>query len=548
MAVTDNLSKTQFRREFLCAFLVVAAVSLAVVLPFVSLGIPSGHDFEFHMNSWMEVHHQWEEGVLYPRWAELAHGGYGEARFIFYPPASWMLGAALGSVLPWKLVPAAYSWIVLTLSGMSMFVLARQWLERRDAVFAAVLYAANPYYLVIVYWRSAYAELLAGTLLPLLVLFVLRLEEERWRGTIRLGLVVAAAWLTNAPSAVMVNYSVALLVVVLAIQKRSPRILWYGAAAVVVGLGLAAFYVLPAAYEEKWVAISQVLSPGVRPQDNYLFRVIADPDHNRFNRLVSLVAVAEMVDLFVAVIWSRMWPRKRTALWTPLVAWAAVISALMFSLTSPAWNHLPELRFIQLPWRWLLCLNVSLVLLLAVAWRQWWVRGLAYVLLLAGVVFVWHRIQAPWWDHASDVTAMEKAVDSGKGYDGTDEYVPSGADAYDVDPAMRRVVLAGRGHAQFRIQKWEAEEKEFTADLTEPSEIAIRLFNYPAWNVEVNGRAVEAHARQETGEMIVPVGAGKNDVSIKFGRTLERAIGGWISGAMLLAVAGGVVAVQRTKP
>src|SRR5437764_8603413 len=129
------------------AALIIAAVAFAVIVPTFWLGNPSGHDFEFHLNSWMEVLRQWKLGTAYPRWAALAHYGYGEARFIFYPPGSWLLGAILGLILPWSLVPAAYVIVVLMLCGCSMFLLARRWMLPRDAVFAAVFYAANPYHL-----------------------------------------------------------------------------------------------------------------------------------------------------------------------------------------------------------------------------------------------------------------------------------------------------------------------------------------------------------------------------------------------------------------
>ena len=59
-----------------------------------------------------------------------------------------------------------------------MFMLARQWMDRGDATFAAVLYAVNPYLLVTVYWRSAFAELLASALVPLLLLLSLRAGAE----------------------------------------------------------------------------------------------------------------------------------------------------------------------------------------------------------------------------------------------------------------------------------------------------------------------------------------------------------------------------------
>ena len=205
--------------------LVIAVTAFAVEIPFFFFGTPSGHDVEFHLYSWLDVLAQWRQGIIFPRWAALAHFACGEPRFLFYPPASWNLGAALSAILPWTMAASVYIWIALVAAGVSMFVLARRWLGRRDAIFAAALYAANPYHLVIVYWRSAFAELLASCLVPLLLLLVLKAAEGERRVIVPLSLVLAAAWLTNAPAAVMIHYSFALLILFFAWQKRSPRLL-----------------------------------------------------------------------------------------------------------------------------------------------------------------------------------------------------------------------------------------------------------------------------------------------------------------------------------
>src|ERR1700733_14798565 len=158
--------------------LAIGAAAFAVEIPFFFFGTPSGHDVEFHLYSWLEVLSQWKQGIIFPRWAALAHFGYGEPRFVFYPPASWTLGAMLSAIFPWTVAVSVYIWIVLAAAGVSMFVLARRWLDRRDAIFAAALYVVNPYHLVIVYWRSAFAELLASCLIPLLLLCLLRAVDE----------------------------------------------------------------------------------------------------------------------------------------------------------------------------------------------------------------------------------------------------------------------------------------------------------------------------------------------------------------------------------
>jgi hypothetical protein len=507
----------------------VGAVSFLAITPFFWHGSPSGHDFEFHMFSWMEVLAQWKQGIIYPRWASLAHWGYGEARFLFYPPASWTVGAALGALLPWKLVPGAYSWLALTLAGVSMYRLAREWVPAQDALFAAALYAVNPYHLLIVYWRSAFAELLAAALLPLLLLRILRLNQPGFRPVLWLSVILAAAWLTNAPAAVMIHYSAAGLAAVLAVLERSWRPLARTALAVAVAAGLAAFYLIPAVYEGNWVNIGEVLAPGVRPQDNFLFTTIADPEHNRFNLLVSTIAATEIVALAAAIWFSRVWRWRQRSAWVLLSCWGGLAALAMLSITNLLWQHLPKLRFVQLPWRFLLCLNAVLAILLTMAPRRWSLRVPAIVALLAVLVIAGYHIQPPWWDTAADIEEMSDAVTEGAGYEGTDEYVPAGADPYELNKDQPQVVASSGHPLRTETVQWGPAEKHFVIHSNTPELLILRLFNYPAWAVMVNGRRVETQTTDVTGQMEIPVAAGRNDVRIHFGRTRDRTIGGLAS-------------------
>jgi hypothetical protein len=508
----------------LVPFLAISCAAFLVIVPFFFHGIPSGHDFEFHMNSWMEVLAQWKLGILHPQWATLAHYGYGEARYVFYPPVSWTLGALLGSFLPWKLVTGAYVWIALTASGFCMFLLAREWLSRTEAIYAAVFYAANPYFLVTIYWRSAFAELMASALLPLLVLAVFRPRGKPYETLLPLALIVAAAWFINVPSAIMVTYSAAFFVLALALSRRSLRTLAEGAAGILLGAFLAGFYLVPAIYEQKWISVPQVLSEGYRAQDNFLFAITRDPDHNLFNRLISIVALSEVIALCAtAFLALRRKPRARV--FSILAIWGAALCISMFSVTGIFWRYLPELSFMQFPWRWLLCLNVPLALFAARATRRWMPRIALYLLLLAVVGYVWHAVQVPWWDNAGDIAEMLDNQASGVGYEGTDEYVPAGADASTAKPGVPEVRYGGAGSAEISVDRWNPETRSFTVTASDPGTMAIRLFNFPAWKVRVNDRIVPTETDPGTGQMMVPVQAGTNHVEIRFIKTWDRTLG-----------------------
>src|ERR1700751_1917535 len=272
----------------------------------------------------------------------------------------------------------------------------------------------------------------------------------------------------------MGNYSLALLLVTVAVFRRSYRVLLYGAGAVALGSALAAFYLVPAAYEQSWISLNQVLAPGVHPFDNFLFTNINDADHNRFNLFVSLVAVPEIL-LAAAALRTLHKRDPHWATWWILAVWAGAAAFVMLKPSSLLWAYLPELRFVQLPWRWLLCLNVPIVLAVTATVRRWLDRAVLYAGILALLFFLWNRVQPSWWDKTADIDEMHDAIQDGSGYEGTDEYVPTGVDPYDLNQNAPLVAVVGRDSAHIRILDWSSQSKRFTAEVTRPEKLRLRL-------------------------------------------------------------------------
>jgi hypothetical protein len=542
-------------RGWLLVLGVSLGTALLVIAPFFWLGNASGHDFGFHASSWLDVAGQWKEGILFPRWAEGANHGFGEPRFIFYPPLSWMLGAALGFAAPWKAVPEVFIVVTQTMAGLCSFALARRFLPVRAALLGAACYAANPYALLIVYMRSDFAELLACAVMPLLMLTALQLcglVENRLRSAPRamafFAVTFAAVWLCNAPAGVMASYSVALLFAWASLAEESGQPLRRGAGGLALGFALAGFYLLPAAYEQRWVNIEQALSSGLLPAQNFLYTMIDDPEHNVFNWNASSVAILVVVMTGIAGIAARRGAaqeerRETRNVWRALLLLSATATILMIRPSAALWEHLPKLRFMQFPWRWMAILAVPYAYFMAGAVarrRMWWTWVLlAFVVSVGTATFL---VRSTWWN-SDDIPWIREAIARDQGFEGTDEYDPVSDDRSNLPVKAPRVKIlpaeesrASTPKPEIRIARWTAEEKELRVISRERLRVGLRLLNYPAWRVEVNGKAVTPQRGETNGQMILPLSPGEQRITVKFVRTPDRKLGCALSAVALLAL------------
>ena len=101
-------------------------------------------------------------------------------------------------------------------------------------------------------------------------------------------------------------------------------------------------------------------------------------------------------------------------------------------------------------------------------------------------------------------------------------------------------MVEGDARARVEISQWGPQVKSFLVHTSKSARLVLRLFNYPAWKVKVNGRPAAAQTKAVTGQMVIPVQPGKDKIEIVFMRTRDRAVGAALSvatGLMMVLLA-----------
>jgi hypothetical protein len=573
---------------------ILLAAACIAIAPLLWYGPARGGDFGFHFVSWIDARQAMLSGVPYPHWAYSPNFGAGEPRFIFYPPISWMAGAILGMFLPWSFVPLALSILLLTATGLATRALARATMADGPATLAGCAAIFLSYALFNVYKRCDYAELAAGALIPVLLLFALRRRNPSGSFWARafdgsaapLALTVAGIWLSNGPVGIMALYLLAAVALFSALLEKSLVPIVRAAAATCVGLALASLYLIPAIFETRWASIPYAFTLSHFVVENsWLFARHADPDmfsHDVLLLRVSIVAAFMLVVTFAggAIAWMRGALPGPRRWWLPLALIPPVVLFLLLPVSLPVWNLMPTLRLLQFPWRWLVVLEAPMAIAFASA--VWFDRKTVRIAVLAACAALFVGISGVafhWWflESKSFEADIQESIREGAGVLGKPEYAPPGiqmpqmdrpvADACLLDPPMQPetgsapvwdgdsatcnssswhevFLLAAPSHSN--VPSYMHEQKQIMGVAGHPGFLILRLRYYPAWRVTVNGIRVTPRAEQSRGLIAVSVPQGTVQVLVDWTTTGDVVAGRLVSFAALFLVAG-MFAFERKR-
>jgi len=172
--------------------------------------------------------------------------------------------------------------------------------------------------------------------------------------------------------------------------------------------------------------------------------------------------------------------------------------------------------------------------------RAGWILGTAVIVVSAatGAFLVQHT----WWD-SDEIPSLREAIANNQGFEGTDEYDPLSDDHTNLPEKPPRVAIlpddesgGAAPRAEVHVLRWNAEERELQVSSQRPVRVALRLVDYPAWHMEVNGKVATPQHAETSGQMMLRLPAGTQHIAVKFVRTPDRILGIFVSVAGLLAL------------
>ena len=532
--------------------IIVLIFSVFAIQPLLSSGYFPMHD-DTQVARVVVMGNALRQGQFPVRWVSDLGYGYGYPIYNFYGPLPYYIGgglyaAGVDSVVATKIMFG----IGMVLAPVTLFLLVESTLGFLAAIAAATLFMYAPYHAVEAYVRGAVGEYWAIAFVPLL-LYGIKLsfqKKEAMKGIIiasvsLAGVIVSHTILGFVTSAFLGTGLMVYWLVLFLKKKLHPLDIVRPVRMIVLGLGLSAFFWLPALVEMSATSVSQMIAGTTTTFFDHFVCIgqlwnspwgfagsapgCVDGMSFKLGKVQLLILACSLVTWIVFRKRKHL-KEKNTFLALSLLGFVVSIF-LMLQISSPIWNVMPFTSFIQYPWRLLsfamMFLALSGAYIVSVPRRPIVRIGLMVGIVVMTIV-VNAKIFVPQYTYVRDSSAFETAEELRFTKSRiSDEYLPPGI----VKPqtASDVVKTSLQGNEMFLVRSLREQDTSLYAELESNSAqtITIRKAWFPGWRVTVNG--IPVVPRVERGFPSVNIPAGKSIIQMHFTDTPIQTLGNILS-------------------
>jgi hypothetical protein len=327
----------------------------------------NAHDAKHSVFFLVEFDQTFRDGYWWPRWAADFSFGYGYPLFNMYTPLAFFAAEILVLLGTGPTAAVKTMYILATiLAGLGMYGFVRRLFGSGAGLLAAMAYMFAPFHLVEIFVRSAYAEFVSLAVVPYLFwAFTELVAAPSRRRLAGAGLMYGMLALTHHTSfftftAFLMIYLLYLLLAKAAASLKSAIMPTLAAAgAGLLGVALAAIYLIPVLAETRYIKIEQWTSGSYSYlqhfvyfsqffEENWGYGYAGPGTLDDFSFQLGIVVFALAMVALVAGL-RRPYPHRATAAFFFLAALGAVL--LMSPLAGPVWQIIPIAALVQFPWR-----------------------------------------------------------------------------------------------------------------------------------------------------------------------------------------------------
>lgn len=489
------------------------------------------------------------------RWSENFGYGYGIPLFEFYAPLPYLFGALLfGLGLPSVLIIKLLFLIPNIVATWGSYRLGKKLFNTELGVILALLFVLAPYRALNLFVRGAISESWAMMVLPTILLgTVLTLEKEKHGKWWLLASLLVLFLSHNISTLLFLPFSLFFAVGYWLLIKKgrgSLIVLAELAGTYLVSISLAAFYLIPAVLEKKFVQIQTLTSDYYQYTNHFLYlRQFLQPfwgyggsawgpdDGLSFFLgygfwLATIIAGLVGLWFILQKLQKRVGYLDKPLLLLFLFALATVGAFLMTTeKTAVIWNSFSTLHFAQFPWRYLsvatffasITITAAFFVFLKTQLRLL-VLGILLVVCVIGNAGYFqpdYWLESPSEFYFSDEERIAKELGPT-----LVEYLPTQlatTTPRGVEIMQITADVASGDQTVFETKVDKVQYKEIEMTIATPTSVVWQTAAYPGWTMALDQEVVETQITPE-GLLTQTVPPGKHTLSLRWQSTTVRAI------------------------